>query len=193
MTTFPDLLAIFTLVTCDDTYLVQWPRLFSCWHRRWETESELDHPVLLCYSLSHHPSSKDLKLERAGQGDHTRPARPRSPQPGITRVTRLAQPHPNPAQHPSSPARPALPVSVCAGSRGVLVKISGARDIQSRPGHSHSVSEDEWAALLVSVSPVSGDEIKLSLLSSGVRWVSSSAAASPDECSVINAHQNSAL
>ena len=73
--TFPDLLSIIIHICHnDDTYLVQWPRLFSCWHRRWETESELDHPVLLCYSLSHHPSSKDLKLERAGQGGHTCPA-----------------------------------------------------------------------------------------------------------------------
>lgn len=177
---------------------MQWPRLFSCWHRRWETESELDHPVLLCYSLSHHPSSKDLKLERAGQGDHTRPARPRHLPPAWQHTrhpgrARPQSPHPNPAQHPSRPAPRPSP----AGSRGVLVKISGARDIQSRPGQAtltQPVSEDEWAGL------VSGDEIKLSLLSSGARWVSPSAA-SPGTArdtwwvvmSVIKAHQNSAL
>ena len=60
--------------------------------------------------------------------------------------------------------------ALAAGSRGVLVKISGARDIQSSPAQTTltaCLSLSRKMSELVSAGQ--GDEIKLSLLSSEPR------------------------
>ena len=93
--------------------------------------------MLLCYSLSHHPESKDLKLERAGQGDHTRPACQCSPRclAAAGRASHASHTGLHPDIHSSATSLP-CPTSVQGGSRGVLVKISGARDTE-QGHHSH--------------------------------------------------------
>ena len=89
---------------------------------------------------------------------------------------------------PVAPA-PAL----AAGSRGVLVKISGARDIQSRAAQATLTARLSLSRKMSElVSAGHGDEIKLSLLSSGPTWWVSSSASSlgTNLMSSIRAHQN---